>query len=793
MHTYVQRWYLCTILFTCVIVDNQIILVITVDYIFHVAACSLQSIRTIYLGLIRQLFIIERFAFSMYRKTTWVLLLMAMGVWISSFGCGSGSDSSSQDTGDNNPAVVECADGVDNDGDGLVDWQFDLGCVGPGDLTEGGMNNQLDDGWTVFEPAADTTIVYVSSSTGDDNWSGLAPEWDGVNGPKRSIAEAIALMQDGKPDWLLFKRGDTWIDETMGNWKISGRSAAEPVIIASYGEATERPRFEVNSTWLFCHGGGGASEQRSHVRILGVNVYMYSKAPDDRRFTGGGGSCLQWLRDGGDVLVEDIKCEYAQFNLQSNPTGLFTVRRSVFTHSYSLNSHAQNMYTSIGSPLVIEENVFNHGGWNDDFRLALWSPEPDASVWAGVTQGRFGMNFAGVHHDIAGLDFSAATTMDDVASIVQAAINASVGPNSVQLLFTQGNAFQFRAPNFESGPNYEITAYAGSDPGTDLDDLFDVANIGTIQNQGCPESTIFNRNMYLAYGQGNTTVRGNIDANGASGGVQQRMGGVNEENLFIRNPHAVIFGSSQNLPDQYVGGVIRNNVVLGSRDIDTQIQGSGIVITSSAQTEDESGHSLIQDLDIYGNILAHNVYGTGNFKAISLQGDGPHENVNIYDNIVYDWARPQWPDPMDQRAHCMRLTCASGSTVALYDNMLQQPNGGFLIHTSNDADGVDLHHNIYWSSAPDPPDQWSRGWFSLGSSVSMADWLTGTGETQAVARQVQFVDPNRTIETYMAALGEQASYDAFIAQALSQSKYNWDEAYTSNAVNDYIRAGFMQN
>ena len=45
---------------------------------------------------------------------------------------------------------TECNDGIDNDGDGLTDWQLDLGCTGPGDNSEGGNNNVLEDAGTVF-------------------------------------------------------------------------------------------------------------------------------------------------------------------------------------------------------------------------------------------------------------------------------------------------------------------------------------------------------------------------------------------------------------------------------------------------------------------------------------------------------------------------------------------------------------------------------------------------------------------------------------------------------------------
>ncbi len=722
------------------------------------------------------------------------ILVLFFGICMFTLSCGgsggsTGPDGSDETDQDGDPVLMECSDGIDNDGDGLIDWQLDLVCVDSDDSTEGGQNNQLDNGWTVFEKAADTEIFYVSSSMGNDSWSGLAPDWDGTDGPKKTVAGGIALMEDGKPDWLLFKRGDTWVDEIIGNWRISGRSDMEPVIIASYGESTQRPRFEVGSSWLYTQGSGGASEQRSHVRILGVHIYMYSKAPDDPRFTGDGGSCLQWLRDGGDVLVEDIKCEYAQFNLQSEPTGTFTVRRNVFSKSYSLGSHAQNIFTSIGAPLIIEENLLNHGGWNNDFRLALWESETDYTLWAAVTNGCFGLDLPPEeHYDIDGVDLSSATSMQDVAVIIQTAINDVLGAGLVELRFTEGGSFQLRADGFPSSNDYAVTVYGGSNPGTDLDNLFNLTE------QGSPESTIFNRNMYLAYGEGKTIVRKNIDANGASGGVQQRMGGINEDNLYLRNPHAVIFGSNQNLPDMYIGGVIRNNVVLGSRDIDTQVQGSGILATSTTEVRtyhDVDGHSLIRNLEIYGNIMAHNEYGTGNFKAISLGGDGIYENVNVYDNIVYDWARPVWPNPQDQRANAMVLNCNPGSsTVNVYDNILQQPGGGFLVSSSNEGAGVNLYGNTYWSTSPDSDAMWSQGWFSISHSVSMSEWLETTGERNAVAEQVQFLDPDRTIESYMESLGEIASYQAFIDKALMQSKYNWDEAYTAPAVNAYIREGF---
>lgn len=724
---------------------------------------------------------------------------VALALWLAVAGaCGDGGDADAGPDamiradgatgGDGGPLdadlpPTECSDGVDNDGDGLVDWQLDLGCTGPRDGTEGGLNNVLDDGWTVFEAAPDTRIFYVSSSTGDDTWSGLAPEWDGTDGPKATVAAAVALMEDGRPDWLLFRRGDVWVDEPLGNWSISGRSETEPVIIGSYGDSTARPRFEVSETWLVTHGGGGASEQRSHVRILGAHVFMYSKAPDDSRFTGRGGSCVQWLRDGGDVLIEDLRCDYTALSLQSDPTLPFTLRRSVISGNYSLDSHAQSMFTSIDAPFLVEENLLNHGGWNDVVRLALWAPEGDVALWAAISDGRFRITLDGVDYDIDGVDLSAATNMDEVAAALTDAINAAPGAPTVELRHSAAGAFQLRAPSLDSGPGYGVATYGGAAAGTDLGPLFGLSS------QGSPESTIFNRNLYLSHGFGNTTVRGNIDANGASGGLQLRMGGTCEDNLFLNDPIAIVFGSNENDGDEYVGGAIRNNVILGARDIDTQPQGTGITIHSYTST-DTGGHSLIRGLEVSGNVLAHQVHGTSNTRALRLGGDGAHDDVSIHDNIVYDWARP-WLDPMDQRAYGLGLDCVASSTeIRVFDNLFQQVNGGFVVAASNGGSGVTLSNNTYYSTAPDPPDVWSRGWFQLSGAVSATEWVTATGETGMSMERIDFVDPDRTIETYAASLGFAATYEAFMAEALLQSRLTWRSELTAAAVNAYVRAGF---
>ena len=57
-------------------------------------------------------------------------------------------------------------------------------------------------------------------------------------------------------------------------------------------------------------------------------------------------------------------------------------------------------------------------------------------------------------------------------------------------------------------------------------------------------------------------------------------------------------------------------------------------------------------------------------------------------------------------------------------------------------------------------------------------------------RQLAFPDPGRTVGTYMAFLGGQPTFDAFLAAVRTQAKGHWDPALTAPAVNDYVRAGY---
>jgi hypothetical protein len=217
-------------------------------------------------------------------------------------------------------------------------------------------------GWTMLASSGDSQTVYVSSSTGDDNNDGLSPEY-----PKRTIAAGRDALRHGKPDWLLLRRGDAW-QEGLGQWKKSGRSANEPMVISTYGDDPARPLLRTgNVSGVWTNGSGGTPSRIENLAIVGLHFWANGYT--------GNGNCVgaQWLQPSTNILFEDCYFQAYSTNLVVQGMGGrhkdFSVRRSVIVDAYSVHDsgdHPQGLYAYGVDGLLIEENVFDHNGWNED-------------------------------------------------------------------------------------------------------------------------------------------------------------------------------------------------------------------------------------------------------------------------------------------------------------------------------------------------------------------------------------------------------------------------------------------
>lgn len=208
--------------------------------------------------------------------------------------------------------------------------------------------------WTEMSPSRDSIVVYVSSSLGNDNWNGLTE-----SRPVRTISRAYQILRDDKPDWMLLRRGDIFV-ESFPSWKKSGRSAAEPMVVSTYGPSTLRPDIR---TGVDSGISSADNEYRSHLRFVGLRMSPHQRGTEDHP-TG-----IRFVGPHEDILVENCYIFGYADNLafiggETSRARNVRVRRSIIANSWAVGRHSQGLYASKVDGLLVEESVFDHNGWH---------------------------------------------------------------------------------------------------------------------------------------------------------------------------------------------------------------------------------------------------------------------------------------------------------------------------------------------------------------------------------------------------------------------------------------------
>jgi hypothetical protein len=231
-------------------------------------------------------------------------------------------------------------------------------------------------GWTVFTPSAETHTIYVSSSTGKDTNFGRSPSM-----AVKTIAKGVSLLRMGHPDWLLLKKGDVWTDEVFQYLKVAGRSAVEPMVISSYGTGA-RPLLKTDGTGDAIAIGSLRAPFGDFLAVVGIEFYAYTRDPHSPGYIGPSTwqNATRFLAPVTWVLIEDCKFSYysvgIDFDVSStSSSSLVTVRRNVVADDWDSKAHSQGMYAAGVANLVVEDNVFDHNGWNGSV------PGGDATVF----------------------------------------------------------------------------------------------------------------------------------------------------------------------------------------------------------------------------------------------------------------------------------------------------------------------------------------------------------------------------------------------------------------------------
>lgn len=219
-------------------------------------------------------------------------------------------------------------------------------------------NQDGDSFWTQFTPSADTRLIFVSSSEGDDANNGLTPAT-----PVKTLAKGYELLRNEHPDWMLLKRGDVWVERFPG-WAKSGRSENERLIVGAYSAGPARPQVRPSGGNNAISSTGNAEVR--HVAFVGLHLEPQSRADGDNP------SGVSWLRRTKDILFEDLYVAGFKDNFaihsRSEATPIENVRLNgcVVVDSWSRTSHSQGLYAKNLDGLLVENCVFASNGFNTD-------------------------------------------------------------------------------------------------------------------------------------------------------------------------------------------------------------------------------------------------------------------------------------------------------------------------------------------------------------------------------------------------------------------------------------------
>lgn len=528
------------------------------------------------------------------------------------------------DAGATDAGAGECNDGIDNDGDGLVDWQFDVGCWGPGDGNEGAGTRDQEAGWTTYDLSPESRVIYVSNEGDDDN-DGLSPD-DAI----ATLSHGMSLVRDGEHDFLLLRRGDRWRDEHLRRFP-SGADAAHPMVIGAYGDG-ERPTVEISAPFLN-HDGA----ERNNFAIVGIHIYAYELDPDNADFVEGADSpVVRWVGTGHNLLIEDCHFEYAGIVVQGccdNPDYEdVEVRRNVVERHYHANTcttgsmfRPSGIYSSHVDGLLIEENLFDHNGWNREE-----VPSACATIY---------------NHNayLSGHDIHLRGNVFSRASSIQVKMRSD-GPGVVAGLLGEDNFFVEGEIGFSIGGNSEG---AGRFVDTTLRD-----NVFTDIGRSRPTERSLGWGIEFTDNDG-ALVEGNLMLNARTEGVT--------------NTYAIRLG---NVTTDYT---IRNNLFYRLQNqamtVASGLTASGVMVSENEFVQPEFGGVLIAHrAGFEGFTYANNRYYTSGasdrwFRTGSYVAGSDWLSESGETGAVFLTMAPSYPDP-DRDLESYSTSIGTGSTLA---------------------------------------------------------------------------------------------------------------------------------
>jgi len=685
-------------------------------------------------------------------------------------------------------------------------------------------------------PEDNTRLIYLDPDNGDDDTAevyqvdgqgnypsfiGSDPENPADPGVIKAFATAGQAYEAsrggpalgaGKPDWILVKRGTIVPDRfgrhagTGARWQRSGLSENHRFVVTTYGEGS-RPIFDYHGSMFVVQGGGGSADKYENVFVRGLDMRLRVKDQSDPQFDLGFTirAGTQWTRRVVNWRWEDCAFNGRSF-MSQHDGGNIHFRRCSWKNVYDVGrgGHTLSVFASDsgtsesdeGGPLIFDECTFTGGGWDRFLTESMaggtsktnMAREPHYAElahgvladWQAITNGSFEffqgyqMSSSGSWHQVTGVDFSAATNLHDVATIIELAMGAASGePNKVHYSTFSTAAGSHHVLVFNvDGSTTHVSGIRDIEnpPGTPIGngtwlskrrDDHDMEELAQI-----PTDNIHERNIYVR-SHPFVLVRGSIDDSSTSD-LQLGFGNMYRTAVLRASHGGFSWGSNGNRSK------VNYNLFMHIR------QPWAMSNRGWAWTYNDPGAGG----EFIGNIATQKDASAGSREAWSISTSSPGDpgdgKMKAWrENIAYNWGRGLNLNDSDGDL--------AGFTVEddIYHDTAYNRH---IVRAYNLSDVLKMNFkNVTWYSQQTNANEQ----FQIESTKGNFSWWQTQADDQGSNNNpAAFSDPERDVVSYLTSIGEPGNIDDFVERALNNNMGSWDERYTATALINHIRSGF---
>lgn len=201
------------------------------------------------------------------------------------------------------------------------------------------------------QPKGELPALSKDSKVYHVSFSGLDSNPGTKEKPLKTLKACYSKLRDKFPDRCLLERGSTF-HGGFPSWKISGRSAFEPIVIGAYGEGFRPVILLDGGYWLH------KSTSKTCSNIFISDIEVRGKSP-------GVGYTFRWIDGGQDIIIQNSRFEggfIVQHWRHENPKD-WKLRYVEVHDAWSPGGRISGIYTSNVHGLVIEDSFFDHNGW----------------------------------------------------------------------------------------------------------------------------------------------------------------------------------------------------------------------------------------------------------------------------------------------------------------------------------------------------------------------------------------------------------------------------------------------